>query len=152
METVIAFLVETVIPVTAVLCTCLLLMGFGLRLLLRVEVLLKTESRYLRDAEVIAFLVRCSPIPVKLYESSTLQTIKRFFETALFVLRCSLFFSSEEEIFLYKSKRCLGMGWLRLVGSIKLYVSFAEYCLFNRALLQKRRMILSILLTEATPY
>ena len=25
------------------------------------------------------------------------------------------------------------MGWLRLVGSIKLQVSFAEYCLFYRA-------------------
>ena len=30
------------------------------------------------------------------------------------------------------------MGWLRSVGSIKLYVSFAEYRLFYRALLQKR--------------
>jgi len=45
-----------------------------------------------------------------------------------------------------------GMGWLRLVGSIKLQVSFAEYCLFFRALLQKRPMILSILLTKATTY
>jgi len=43
-------------------------------------------------------------------------------------------------------------GWLRLVGSIKLYVSFAEYSLFYRSLLQKRPIILSILLTEATPY
>jgi len=43
------------------------------------------------------------------------------------------------------------MGWLRLVGSIKLQVSFAEYPLFYRALLQKRPIILSILLTEATP-
>jgi len=43
------------------------------------------------------------------------------------------------------------MGWLRLVGSIKLSVSFAEYCFFYRALLQKRPIILSILLTEATP-
>jgi len=30
------------------------------------------------------------------------------------------------------------MGWLRLVGSLKLQVSFAEYHLFYRALLQKR--------------
>jgi len=30
------------------------------------------------------------------------------------------------------------MGWLRLVGSFKLQVSFAGYCLFYRALLQKR--------------
>jgi len=44
------------------------------------------------------------------------------------------------------------MGWLRLVGSLKLYVSFAEYCLFYRALLQKRPIILRSLLIEATPY
>ena len=43
------------------------------------------------------------------------------------------------------------MGWLRSVGSIKLQVSFAEYRLFYRALLQKRPIILSILLTKATP-
>ena len=30
------------------------------------------------------------------------------------------------------------MGWLRLVGSIKYQVSFAEYSLLYRALLQKR--------------
>ena len=35
-----------------------------------------------------------------------------------------------------------GMEWLRLVGAIKLLVSFAEYCLFYRALLQKRPIIL----------
>jgi len=39
----------------------------------------------------------------------------------------------------------------RLVGWIKLHVSFAKYRLFYRALLQKRPIILSILLTEATP-
>jgi len=43
------------------------------------------------------------------------------------------------------------MGWLRLVGSIKLQVSFPEYSLFYRALLQKRPIIQSILLTVATP-
>jgi len=42
------------------------------------------------------------------------------------------------------------MGWLRLVGSIKSQVSFSEYCLFYRALLQKSPRILSILLTKAT--
>jgi len=46
----------------------------------------------------------------------------------------------------------VGLGWLRSVGSIKLYVSLAEYRLFYRALLQKRPIILSILLTKATPY
>jgi len=39
-------------------------------------------------------------------------------------------------------RRCaLSMGWLRLVGSSKLHVSFAEYRLFYRALLQKRSII-----------
>jgi len=45
----------------------------------------------------------------------------------------------------------LTMGWLRSVGSIKLYVCFAEHLLFYRSLLQKRPIILSILLTKATP-
>jgi len=44
------------------------------------------------------------------------------------------------------------MGWLRLVGSLKLYVSFAEYCLFYRALWQKRPVLLRSLLIVATPY
>jgi len=44
------------------------------------------------------------------------------------------------------------MGWLRLVGSLKLHVSFAKYNLFCRALLQKRPMILRSLLIVATPY
>ena len=44
------------------------------------------------------------------------------------------------------------MGWLRWVGSIKLQVSFAEYHLFYRALLQKRPIILRSLLIVATPY
>ena len=33
------------------------------------------------------------------------------------------------------------MGWLRLVGSLKLYVSFAEYRVFYRALLQNKPII-----------
>jgi len=44
------------------------------------------------------------------------------------------------------------MGRLRSVGSIKLYGSFAEYRLFYRDFLPKRPIIVSILLTEATPY
>jgi len=45
----------------------------------------------------------------------------------------------------------LYMGWLRLVGSLKLQVSFAKYRLFYRALLQKRPMILRSILIVATP-
>jgi len=48
--------------------------------------------------------------------------------------------------------RVTHMGWLRLVGSLKIWVSFAEYCLFYRAFLQKRPLILRSLLIEATPY
>ena len=44
------------------------------------------------------------------------------------------------------------MGGLPLVGSLKLQVSFAEYRLFHRALLQKRLVILRRLLVVATPY
>jgi len=44
------------------------------------------------------------------------------------------------------------MGWLRLVGSLKLYVSLKNIGLFCRALLQKRPIILRSLLTIATPY
>jgi len=43
------------------------------------------------------------------------------------------------------------MGWLQLVGSLKLQVSFADYRLFYRALLQKRPIISRNLLLEATP-
>jgi len=41
---------------------------------------------------------------------------------------------------------------LRLIGSLKLYDSFAEYRLFCRALLQKRPIILRSLLIVATEY
>jgi len=44
------------------------------------------------------------------------------------------------------------MGWLRLVDSLKLQVTSAEYSLFYRALLQKRPLILRSQLIVATPY
>ena len=44
------------------------------------------------------------------------------------------------------------MGWLRFVGSLKLQVSFAEYPLFKRALLQKRYTSLRSLQIVANPY
>ena len=44
------------------------------------------------------------------------------------------------------------MGWLRLVGCLKIYVSLQNIGLFCRALLQKRPIFLSILLIVATPY
>jgi len=44
------------------------------------------------------------------------------------------------------------VGWLRLVGSIQLQVSFAKESYKRDDILQKRHIILSILLTVATPY
>ena len=44
------------------------------------------------------------------------------------------------------------MGWLWLVGSIKLYVSFAKEPYKKDDILQQRPIILSILLIVATPY
>ena len=43
------------------------------------------------------------------------------------------------------------MGLLRLLGSLQLYVSFAQYSLFYMALLQKRPVISRSLLIVATP-
>ena len=48
--------------------------------------------------------------------------------------------------------RSSAMRWLRLVGSLKSWVSFAEYCLFYWALLQKRPIILRSLLIVATQH
>jgi len=42
------------------------------------------------------------------------------------------------------------ISWLRLVRSFELYVTFAEYSLFYRALLQMRPTILRSLLIVAT--
>jgi len=47
---------------------------------------------------------------------------------------------------------CESMGWLRLVGSLKLQVYSAEYRLFDKALLQKRHVMLRSLLIVATKY
>ena len=44
------------------------------------------------------------------------------------------------------------MGWLRLVGSLKSYVSFAEYRLIYRVILQQRLIILRSLLIVGVPY
>ena len=55
---------------------------------------------------------------------------------------------------LYSAKETIvlaRMGWLQVVGSLESYVSFAEYCLFDRALLQKRLIVLRSLPIVATP-
>jgi len=49
------------------------------------------------------------------------------------------------------SNPLIAMGWLRLVGCLKIQVSLQNTGLFGRALLQKRPIVLSILLIVATP-
>jgi len=44
------------------------------------------------------------------------------------------------------------MGWLQVVGSLKLYVSFAKEPYKRDYILQKRPIILRSLLIVATPY
>ena len=51
----------------------------------------------------------------------------------------------------HKSSIVTAMGLLRLAGSIKLQVTFAQYHLFCRALLQKRPIILNRLLNRRHP-
>ena len=53
--------------------------------------------------------------------------------------------SADEQLLYVQDRNSIAscaMGWLWLVGSIKLQVSFAENRLFYRALLQKRPIIL----------
>ena len=44
-----------------------------------------------------------------------------------------------------------GMGWRRVVGSLRLQVSFAEYRLFDRAILQRRPVLVRSLRIVAIP-
>jgi len=50
------------------------------------------------------------------------------------------------------NKQCIPMGWLWFLGSMKLQVSFAKEPYKRANILQKRPIILSILLTVATLY
>jgi len=47
-------------------------------------------------------------------------------------------------------KLVVNMGWLRLVGSLKVYVSFAKETYKTDDILQKRPIIFRILLTVTT--
>ena len=58
-----------------------------------------------------------------------------------------------EHILANNAAKCVrSMGCLRLVGSLKLQVSFAEYSLFYRDILRKRPMFLGSLLIVDTPH
>ena len=72
----------------------------------------------------------------------------------IFFLDEMLICANNDQTHACKTKKTLHntpIGWLQLVGSIKLQVFSVEYSPFYRTLLQKRPIMLSILLTEATP-
>jgi len=55
-------------------------------------------------------------------------------------------------VYIYIYDLLAAMGWLRSVGSLKLYVSFAKEPYKRDDILQKRPMILRRQLIVATPY
>jgi len=55
-------------------------------------------------------------------------------------------------VYLAQTSRRTKMGWLRLVGSLKLQVSFAKEPCKRDYILQKRLIILRSLLSVATPW
>jgi len=64
----------------------------------------------------------------------------------------SMAFVCEVSLYVCEMSQKSAMGWLRLVGSLKLQVSFAKESYKRDHILQKRPMILRILQIEATPY
>jgi len=83
--------------------------------------------------------------------ASELAAIRRQDAGNLKFLKFSLAKNQISQTISARVKPFAAMGWLRSVGSLKLQVAFAEYRLFYRALLQKRRIILRSLLIVATP-
>jgi len=80
---------------------------------------------YSRHTQLSIYLV-CDSSSIRMYSSDILiiyasQLVKNFKSQSFTTIVC--------------------VGWLRLVGSLKLYASFAEYHIFYRALLQKRPII-----------
>ena len=72
-----------------------------------------------------------------MYEADTLRSVQEALQTQVASLKARLANGVNREQ-LEAEQTITGMGWLRLVGSIKLQVSFVEYRLFHRALLHKR--------------
>jgi len=64
----------------------------------------------------------------------------------------SIFQVDVDTVYLTRGIGCIDMGWLRLVGSLKLQVSFAKEPYKRDDILQKRPIILRSLLILATSY
>jgi len=87
------------------------------------------------------------------YPSRKICRIVLFYSPSFSIGSIIFFYSplfSTIRLFSIGSIVLFAMGWLRLVGSLKLQVSIEEYSLFYRALLQKRLIVLRSLLIIAT--
>ena len=94
------------------------------------------------------------PVSVKSAHSRKLHTQCTFRQRQT-TTSIGLFCKRSLEKRLYSAKQTYNfqtMGWLRLVGSLKLYACFAEYSLFSRLLLQKSPIDVRSLLIDATLY
>jgi len=108
-----------------------------------------------RHLDILIFQKRQSSSKETLsFSVSKIFLSKSFFSNIYTQPRHKLFCKREPfqiELF-FKRDTPPTMGWLRLVGSLKLCVSFAEHIFFYRAFLQKRPMILRSLLIETISY
>ena len=92
-------------------------------------------------------LLRKSPIKETIFYKRDLWCVVYTQSLCVYVWRASSFFWHAT----FTCTHTRSIRWLQLVGFLKLQVSFAEYRLFYRALLQQRPIILRSLLIEATP-
>jgi len=91
---------------------------------------------------------RCSPITKRCEQCNLVGIVNQWIHIYVNIYMC-VYVYIHMYICVCTYERC--MGWLGLVGSLKLQISFAEYSLVYRALLQKRPIIFRSLLIEATP-
>jgi len=86
------------------------------------------------------------------YTSRQLTNILRIMNSLNFHEVYTLFPQTPKQVYMIQCTSVRwSKGWLPLVGSFKLWVSFAEYSFFYMALLQKRLVILRSLRIVATP-
>jgi len=133
---------------TSLLYVSLLCVHFSLYLLLFVSFSVSLPHFYMSHFSISTSLYISMSPSLCLYLTSICLTSLR----PLFSISTSRRLLLYLRAIAYVSISQRAMGWLRLVGALKWQVSFAEYCLFCRALLQKRPIIWRSLLIAATPY
>jgi len=110
---------------------------------------LQHRQRCTRVRRQNRFLCVCDMTHSYLYDEFTCTTTDSRIRVTWLIHMCDMW---QEKKFLSHRQRCpcvrrmrvhvfSCMGWLRLVGSLEWQVSFAEYSLFYRALLQERQIV-----------